>query len=74
MPAITDLPFKVSDTTIVIVKALPVLQCGCCSEYVLEDLVMERVDEILARAAPSAELEIIRYAAPPAGGGAASAR
>jgi len=60
---ITDLPFKLSETTIVIVKALPVLQCEGCSEYILEDQVMERVDAILERADPSVELEIIRYAA-----------
>lgn len=63
VPIVTDLPFKLSDTTIVIVKALPVLQCEGCSEYALEDLVMERVDAILERADPSVELEIIRYAA-----------
>jgi len=62
-PVVTDLPFKLSKTTIVIVKALPVLQCQGCSEYVLEDSVMERVDQILARVDLSAELEIIRYAA-----------
>jgi hypothetical protein len=56
-------PFKLSETTIVIVKALPVLQCEGCSEYALEDQVMERVDAILERADPSVELEIIRYAA-----------
>lgn len=60
---ITDLPFKLSATAIVIVKDLPVLQCEACSEYALEDAVMERVDRILERADPSAELEIIRYAA-----------
>jgi YgiT-type zinc finger domain-containing protein len=63
VPVITDLPFKLSTTAIVIVKELPVLQCGACSEYLLEDAVMERVDKILDRADPSAELEIIRYAA-----------
>jgi hypothetical protein len=26
-PLTTDLPFKVDDTTIVIIKSLPVLQC-----------------------------------------------
>jgi YgiT-type zinc finger domain-containing protein len=41
----TDLPFKVSETTIVIVKALPVLECQRCAEYLLEDPVMKRVDE-----------------------------
>ncbi len=29
-PICTDLPFKVSDKTIVILKDLPVLQCGNC--------------------------------------------
>ena len=59
----TDLPFKVNETTIVIVKALPVLQCQRCSEYALEDLVMERVDEIISQADARAELEIVRFAA-----------
>jgi YgiT-type zinc finger domain-containing protein len=59
----TDLPFKLSETTIVIVKDLPVLQCEGCSQYLLEDPVMERVDAILGMADSRAELEIIRYAA-----------
>ncbi len=63
VPTVTDLPFKLNETTIVIVKALPVLQCERCSEYALEDPVMERVDVILERSDPRAELEIVRYAA-----------
>jgi YgiT-type zinc finger domain-containing protein len=59
----TDLPFKTGETTIVIVKALPVLQCGDCGEYLLEDGVMQRVDEILGGAGGRVELEIVRYAA-----------
>ncbi|HSS78141.1 MAG TPA: YgiT-type zinc finger protein [Thermoanaerobaculia bacterium] len=59
----TDLPFKVSETTIVIVKALPVLECQRCAEYLLEDPVMERVDEILREADVRTELEIVRFAA-----------
>ena len=62
-PLITDLPFKVSDTTIVILKGLPVLQCDNCSEYLLDDSVISRVEEILQKADAAAELEIIRYAA-----------
>ncbi len=62
-PLITDLPFKISETTIVILKALPVLQCENCSEYALEDTVMERVEQMLERVNAAAELEIIRYAA-----------
>ncbi|MBI2267538.1 MAG: YgiT-type zinc finger protein [Armatimonadetes bacterium] len=60
---ITDLPFKVSETTIVVLKGLPVNQCDRCSEYVLDDPVMKRVEEILDRVDVAAELEIIRFAA-----------
>lgn len=35
----TDLPFKVSDTAIVVLKSLPVLQCVKCPEYLIEDAV-----------------------------------
>ena len=59
----TDLPFKVSETTIVILKSLPVLQCLRCPEYLIEDPVLRRVDAILAWVDGGTELEIIRYAA-----------
>jgi YgiT-type zinc finger domain-containing protein len=62
-PVHSDLPFKVSEQTIVILKELPVLQCQNCAQYLLEDRVLSRVDEILARIDNAAELEIIRYAA-----------
>lgn len=61
--ASTDLPFKVRETSIVILKDLPVLQCGNCVQYLLQDSVMEKVDEMLARVDSGAELEIIRFAA-----------
>ena len=59
----TDLPFKVQETSIVILKNLPVLQCRNCPEYLIEDRVLRRVDEILAGINRGAEVEIIRYAA-----------
>lgn len=59
----SDLPFKVNERSIVILKNLPVLQCDNCAQYLLEDRVLSRVDEILARVDASAELEIIGYAA-----------
>lgn len=59
----TDLPFKVSETAIVILKDLPVLQCVNCPQYLLPDNVLSRVDEILARVDNGTELEIVRYAA-----------
>ena len=59
----TDLPFKVREKSIVILKNLPVMQCGNCPEYLIEDAVLGRVDEILARVDAGAEIEIIPYAA-----------
>jgi len=40
-----------------------VLQCEACHEYVLEDPVMSRIDQILAGIAEGAELEVVRFAA-----------
>ena len=61
--ATTDLPFKIAEERIVILKQLPVLQCEMCREYLIEDTVMARIDELLARRDSNAELEVIRYAA-----------
>jgi len=62
-PTTTDLPFKVSERTIVILKQLPVVQCSRCSEYSIEDRILSRVEELLSKADTSAELEIIPFAA-----------
>jgi YgiT-type zinc finger domain-containing protein len=59
----TDLPFKVSETSIVILKDLPVIQCTKCPEYLMEDEVLRRVDDIMAKVESGTELEIVRYAA-----------
>lgn len=60
---LTTLPFKVGDDRIVIIKGLPVLQCDNCSEYVIEDAVMERVDTILRGVDATVELETLSYVA-----------
>ena len=62
-PITTDLPFKLSEERIVILKQLPILQCGACREYLIEDAVMVRIDTMLARTDSTAELEVLRYAA-----------
>jgi YgiT-type zinc finger domain-containing protein len=62
-PVTTDLPFKLSKRAIVVIRDLPVLQCGACQEYLLEDPVMSRVDDILAGINEGAELEVVRFAA-----------
>lgn len=59
----TDLPFKVTDRTIVILKGLPVFQCAKCPEYLIDEEVLRTVDQILARLESRTELEIVRYAA-----------
>ena len=58
---ITNLPFKVNRECIVIIKDLPVLQCRNCSEYLLEDTVMEKVNSILNKIDTMAELEVLSY-------------
>lgn len=62
-PTHTDLPLKVHETSILIVKGLPVLQCTNCPEYLIEDDVLRRVDQLLSGVAAETEVEIIRYAA-----------
>ena len=60
---VTSLPLKVDESSIVIIRDLPVLQCRNCSEYVIEDAVMERIDAILSRVDAVAEIEVLRYVA-----------
>jgi YgiT-type zinc finger domain-containing protein len=60
---ISDLPFKTSEQSIVVLKGLPVLQCGNCPHYLIDDTVLARVDEILTTRSEATELEVIRYAA-----------
>ncbi|OGR07732.1 MAG: YgiT-type zinc finger domain-containing protein [Deltaproteobacteria bacterium RIFOXYD12_FULL_50_9] len=60
---ITDLPFKLGKKRIVILKDLPVLQCENCGEYLLEDMVMAKIEDVLDHVDSSVELEILRYAA-----------
>lgn len=64
MKAVTaDMPFNIDATHIVIFKGLPIYQCGQCGDYLIDDRVMERVEEILDRSDSAAELEVVRYAA-----------
>ena len=59
----TDLPFKVGERAVVVLKNLPILQCARCVQYLIEDPVFSRVEQILGAVDDAAELEIIRYAA-----------
>lgn len=59
----TDLPFKLDDRRILIVKGLPVEQCISCGAYLISDVVMQVLDELIESTDEAAELEIRRYAA-----------
>jgi len=59
-PTSSDRSFK---RAIVILRALPVLQCEGCTQYLIEDPVFARVEEILDRVGDDAELGVIRFAA-----------
>jgi YgiT-type zinc finger domain-containing protein len=61
--AVTDLPFTLSDHSIVVVKGLPVLLCENCTECLLEDGVMAAMDQILEGADDASELRVVKYAA-----------
>ena len=58
---VTDMPFKVSDETIVIIKRMPVDKCSNCGQYLIDDPVMECVEDIIKDVNAAAELEIVQY-------------
>jgi len=62
-PTTSDLPFKVREHTIVILKNLPVLECPNCAQYLIADRELSRVEQMLAQINGAAELEILRYVA-----------
>ena len=62
-PTISDLPFCLGPTSIVVIKKLPVLECSNCTEFSIEDPVMEKVENLLEKTGEAAELEVIAYAA-----------
>jgi len=59
----TDLPFKVAESSTVIIKEVPVLQCLRCPQYLIANEALARVDEILERLVGGTELEVVRYVA-----------
>ena len=60
---VTDLPFRLGDTLIVIVRGTPVLECPQCRETEFEHAVMARVEQMLDSVDRAAELEVLHYAA-----------
>ena len=56
-----DLPFRLGDSAIMIVKSLPALECDQCGDTELENQVMTQVDRLLAKDEPPSE--VVRFAA-----------
>ena len=46
---VPDMPFKLDGTRIVIIKNLPVPQCGECGEHAFTDEVMSKIEVALAQ-------------------------
>jgi YgiT-type zinc finger domain-containing protein len=62
-PTQTDLPFKLNNRRILVVKDMPVFQCNSCGEFMLSEQVMETLDRLIEATDENTELEIRRYAA-----------
>lgn len=62
---VTDLPFRVNRSVMIILKGLPLLECGECGAYALEEAVMERIHEIIGRLQSPTHLDAVLYAASP---------
>ncbi len=60
---VTDLPFRVDRSVMIILRELPLIECRKCSAYALQDVVMERVHEMVQSLTSPAHLDVIRYAA-----------
>ena len=58
---ISDLPFRISPTTIVVVKRLPILECTNCMEFSIEDSVMATIESMLEQTDETTELAVIPY-------------
>ena len=62
-PSVSDFPFRLSTSTIVVIKRLPTLECVDCLELSIEDPTMEKVESLLEQTDESTELAVITYPA-----------
>ena len=60
---VSELPFRVNRSVMIILRDLPILECTECGAYAFEEKVMERVHEIVERLQAPSHLEAILYAA-----------
>jgi len=60
---VSDLPFRVNRSVMIILRDLPLMQCTECSAYAFEERVMETVHEIVNRLQSPSHLDAVLYAA-----------
>lgn len=59
--AVSDLPFRVDRSVMIILRDLPLLECSKCGAYALEETVMERVHEIVQKLRSPSHLDAVLY-------------
>lgn len=62
---VSDFPFRVNRSVMIILRDLPLLECSECGAYALEETVMERVHEIVEKLRSPSHLDAVLYAARP---------
>ena len=62
---VSDLPFRVNRSVMIILRDLPLMECSECGAYAFEERVMQRVHEIIGRLRSPSHLDAVLYAARP---------
>ena len=60
---VSDLPFRVNRSVMIILRDLPLMECSDCGAYAFEERVMERVHEMVQSLRSPSHLDAVRYAA-----------
>jgi len=60
---VTDLPFKLDDHRIIVIKDVPIFLCSKCGEILIENEVMKKLDPVFSDVKRDRELEVVKYAA-----------
>lgn len=64
-PVISDLPFRVNWSVMIILRDLPLMQCTECNANAPEETVMKRVHEIVEKLRSPSHLDTVLYGATP---------
>ncbi len=62
---VSDLPFRVNRSVMIILRDLPLLDCSECGAYAFEERVMERVREIVQKLRSPSHLDAVLYGGSP---------